>query len=69
MKGQGLSKRGLVFQDEQVYECSAVSSIDASDIKDDDTIEEASKDHHVKDIKLKDATNELEDGGQAKLMS
>lgn len=54
MQGQALSKKGLRFEDEQVYECFMVSAINASNTKDKDLVEEASDDQPLKDIKLKD---------------
>ncbi|XP_039118805.1 uncharacterized protein LOC120254858 [Dioscorea cayenensis subsp. rotundata] len=65
MQGQGLSKKGLGFQDEQVYECRMVSAVEGSDTRDEDPVEEVSDNHLVKDIKLKDAPPKLEDGGKA----
>ena len=65
MQGQGLNKKGLGFQDRQVYECRMMSAIDELDRSKEDPIEDAISDHLTKDIKLKDAPPELGDGGQA----
>ena len=45
MQGQSLSKRGLGFQDGQVYECHMMSAIDVSDRGEDDPSEDAANDH------------------------
>lgn len=55
MRGQGLSLKGFAFQDEQAYKCRMVSAIDASDTKGEDSIEETSDNHPLKDIKFEDA--------------
>ena len=60
-----LSKKGLGFQDRQVYECYMMSAIDASDKGGEDLNEDAASDHPTIDVKLKDAPFELEDEGQA----
>lgn len=46
--GQGLSKKGLGFQDEQAYECCMVSNVEVTDTKDDYLVEESSEDHLIK---------------------
>ena len=65
MQGQSLSKRGLGFQDRQVYECCMMAAINVSDRGEEDPSEDVANDHPTKDVKLKDAPSELEDGGQA----
>ena len=65
MQGQSLSKRGLGFQDRQVYECCMMAAINVSDRGEEDPSEDVANDHPTKDVKLKDAPSELEYGGQA----
>ena len=65
MQGQGLSKKGLGFQAIEVYECRMMSAINASDRREEDLSDNAANDHPTKNVKLKDAPSELEDGGQA----
>ena len=42
-----------------------MSTINASNRREEDLIEDAANGHPTKDVKLKDAPSELEDGGQA----
>lgn len=64
VQGQDLSKKGLGYQDIQVYNYHMVLTVDTSNRKDEDLTEDVPIDHPGKDIKLKDAPAELEDGGQ-----